>query len=73
MFSIKNHIPALRKFNYGKHIISEFLYERSEQNKVFELQPSWRSTSKRQTRVLHSAQLLGMFWISLHNNLLRIL
>jgi len=21
MFSIKSHIPALRKFNYGKHII----------------------------------------------------
>lgn len=25
MFAIKGHIPALRKFNYGKHIISEDL------------------------------------------------
>lgn len=25
MLAIKPHIPALRKFNYGKHIISEFV------------------------------------------------
>ena len=24
MYSIRPHIPALRKYNYGKHIISEF-------------------------------------------------
>ena len=23
MFAIKSHIPALRKFNYGKHIIGK--------------------------------------------------
>lgn len=25
MLAIKPHIPALRKYNYGKHIISEFV------------------------------------------------
>lgn len=27
MYAIKPHIPVLRKFSYGKHIISEFLLE----------------------------------------------
>lgn len=26
MFTIKAHIPALRKYNYGKHIISIYFY-----------------------------------------------
>lgn len=56
MLAIKPHIPALRKYNYGKHIISEFCLltfsllnvELALVNIInrYLLQLNWRSTFK---------------------------
>lgn len=48
MLAIKPHIPMLRKYNYGKHIISTSELLDSDSNELA-FQRSWRSTSRNRT------------------------